>query len=170
VSANELARYCGVDLKTIHNWTDRGKIEGIRTAGRHLRFRRLVVVEFLRAYEFTIPEALRQGSARVAVIDGAASDIVALRRVLGRRFETEAYADVVEGLVHVAAFDADVIVLGDVSPLEVRRVMTALATTAQTRAARIVTLGWLAPGAVASAPRGDPAAICDVLERVTAVG
>ena len=32
VSANDLARYCDVDLKTIHNWESRGKIAGIRTS------------------------------------------------------------------------------------------------------------------------------------------
>jgi excisionase family DNA binding protein len=95
VSAKELARYCDVDLKTIHNWTNRGKIDGIRTAGRHLRFRRLDVVDFLRAYEFPLPDALKRGAVHVAVIDEAGRDLGALRKVLARRFEVETFDDVV---------------------------------------------------------------------------
>jgi excisionase family DNA binding protein len=170
VSAQELARYCGVDLKTIHNWANKGKIEGIRTKGRHLRFRRLDVVDFLRSYEFPLPDALRAGSARVAIIDGAWGDLEALRKTLGRRFEVETFADPVEGLVRLGGFDAEVVVLGDVAPLDLRSVIGSLRMTDATRSARIVTLAAKAPGAAASAARGDAAALCDVLERVTGTG
>jgi len=37
-TASEVARFCQVDLKTIHNWSDRGEIRHFRTPGRHLRF------------------------------------------------------------------------------------------------------------------------------------
>jgi excisionase family DNA binding protein len=170
VSAKELARYCDVDLKTIHNWTNRGKIEGIRTEGRHLRFRRMDVVDFLRSYEFPLPDALRAGSARVVVIDGGGGDLGALRKVLARRFEVETFDDVVEGLVRVGALDADVIVLGDVSPLDLRSTVASLRAAATTRSARVVTLGAQTQRAAGSAPRGDPSALCDVLERVTGTG
>jgi excisionase family DNA binding protein len=170
VSANELARYCDVDLKTIHNWTNRGKIEGVRTRGRHLRFRRLDVVDFLRAYEFPLPDALRAGSPRVAVIDGGGSDLGALRKALGRKFEVETFDDAVQGLVRLGALDAEVVVLGDVSPLELRSVVRSLGAAAATRSARIVTLGVPVHGAAATAPRGDAASLSDVLERVTGTG
>jgi excisionase family DNA binding protein len=170
VSANELARWCDVDLKTIHNWTNRGKIQGVRTAGRHLRFRRLDVVDFLRAYEFPLPEALRAGSARVAVIDDGARDLGAVRKALARRFEVEAFDDVVEGFVRLGSFDADVIVLGQVAPLELASVLASLRGCAATRSARVVTLGAPVVAAAASAPRGDVAALVDVIERVTGTG
>jgi hypothetical protein len=35
-TAPEVARFCKVDLKTIHNWVDRQQIEHFRTPGRHL--------------------------------------------------------------------------------------------------------------------------------------
>jgi len=47
-TASEVARFCQVDLKTIHNWADRGEIRHFRTPGRHLRFRRVDVLDFLR--------------------------------------------------------------------------------------------------------------------------
>ncbi len=169
VSANELAGYCDVDLTTIHNWANRGKIEGIRTKGRHLRFRRLDVVDFLRAYEIPLPEALREGSARVAVVDGA-GDVAALTRVLARRFEVVGYDDPVEGLVGLGAFDADVAVLGDLSPLELPRVVRRLRAAPAARSTRVVTLGVTVAGASATAPRDDPAALREIVERVTGTG
>ena len=43
-TASELARFCHVDLKTIHNWVEKGEIRHFRTPGRHLRFRRPDVI------------------------------------------------------------------------------------------------------------------------------
>jgi hypothetical protein len=166
VSANDLARYCDVDLKTIHNWESRGKIAGIRTEGRHLRFRRMDVVDFLRTYELPVPDALKAGTVRVAVLDGGYGDLGPMRRVLARRFEVVAYDDPVEGLVSLGSFEPDVIVIGDVSPLEARLVIASLKTAPATRAARVVALGDAVRGAAATAPRGDPTALSHVIERV----
>src|SRR5207237_3914063 len=53
-TASEVARFCQVDLKTIHNWADRGEIRHFRTPGRHLRFRRVDVLDFLRKYGYPV--------------------------------------------------------------------------------------------------------------------
>jgi excisionase family DNA binding protein len=169
VSATELATFCGVDLKTIHNWESRGKIRGWRTPGRHLRFRRLDVVDFLRAYEFALPEALTGARPHVVVIDADAAELAAARRALARRFVVEAFDDVVEGLVKLTAIDPDVLVLGDVSPLEPGAVVARLAAVEATRLVRVVTVGSLPPGATASSPRGDAGLLREVVERVTGV-
>ena len=47
-TAQEVARFCEVDLKTVHHWADRGKVVHHRTDGRHLRFRRNDLVRFLK--------------------------------------------------------------------------------------------------------------------------
>lgn len=46
-TAPEVAEFCGCDLKTIHNWFERGQIKGFRTPGRHLRFTAQNVTTFL---------------------------------------------------------------------------------------------------------------------------
>ena len=53
VTASQLAALCQVDLKTIHNWADRGKIEHFRTPGRHLRFHQSDVDAFLVKHGYT---------------------------------------------------------------------------------------------------------------------
>jgi excisionase family DNA binding protein len=169
VSATELARFCSVDLKTIHNWTNAGKIPGHRTKGRHLRFKRLDVVDFLRSYEFIVPEALRGARPRVAIIDTDPHALSAMRKALTRRYDIDGFEDVVAGLVGLAAANPEVIVLGDVSPLPVEDLVARLGALASTRSARVVTLGTKVPGAAGTAPRGDPAKLREVLERITGI-
>jgi excisionase family DNA binding protein len=169
VAATELARFCGVDLKTIHNWTNAGKIPGHRTEGRHLRFKRLDVVDFLRSYEFVVPDVLRGARPRVVIIDADPHAVSAMRKALARRFELDGFEDLVAGLVALAATDPDVVVLGDVAPLPVEDLVARLRALTATRSARVVTLGVKVTGAAGTAPRGDPAKLREVLERITGI-
>jgi excisionase family DNA binding protein len=53
--ASQVAQIWNVDLKTVHNWVERGDIEAFSTPGRHLRFRRRALLHFLRRYNMPIP-------------------------------------------------------------------------------------------------------------------
>ena len=59
LTASDLATLCEVDLKTIHNWVDRGRIAHFRTPGRHLRFRAADVAEVGNAVAADLP-AIRE--------------------------------------------------------------------------------------------------------------
>jgi hypothetical protein len=137
-SAARVAEFCDVDLKTVHNWANRGKIQGIRTAGRHLRFRHLDVVSFLRAYSFGIPDALRQARPRVVVVESEARALDALQRALARRFEVTAFAHVVDALVALAALDPDILIVGNVAPIAAEAIAARLASSEATRHVRVV--------------------------------
>jgi excisionase family DNA binding protein len=82
LTSGELASLLRVDLKTIHNWVNRGHLVGRRTSGRHLRFDRIQVVRFMRGYGYPIPDALRALPLRVVVDSprGAAWPLVRLLR------------------------------------------------------------------------------------------
>lgn len=71
LTASDLAALCEVDLKTIHNWVDRGRIAHFRTPGRHLRFRAADVAEFLRTWGYTVPRELARASARTVMVVGS---------------------------------------------------------------------------------------------------
>jgi excisionase family DNA binding protein len=66
-TAQTVADFCEVDLKTVHHWADRGKVPHFRTDGRHLRFRRNDIVRFLRAHGYPLPEALVRARPSVAL-------------------------------------------------------------------------------------------------------
>jgi excisionase family DNA binding protein len=57
-TGQDVARFCQVDLKTVHHWADRGRIAHHRTEGRHLRFRRNDVLGFLRTHRYPLPAEL----------------------------------------------------------------------------------------------------------------
>jgi excisionase family DNA binding protein len=113
-TASEVANFCQVDLKTIHNWAERGEIRHFRTPGRHLRFRRADVLEFLRKYGYPVPSTLKPAITRVHVIDEDAAVVSALEQALSPRFEVQSFGDPVDGLVALGQAPPDVLVL-DVS-------------------------------------------------------
>ncbi len=110
-SATDLARYCQVDLKTIHNWVAKDEIPHFRTPGRHLRFRRVDVVEFLRRYGYAVPEILLRRRPRVALVDADENTHALVARTLGKRFELEAFRDAMHVLVHIDALQPEAMVI-----------------------------------------------------------
>ncbi len=109
-TASEVARFCQVDLKTIHNWADRGEIRHFRTPGRHLRFRRVDVLDFLRKYGYPVPEVLRQGKPSVHVVDEDAAQLESLKKALGMRFDVTGFSDPVDALIAIGSDTPDVVV------------------------------------------------------------
>jgi excisionase family DNA binding protein len=151
LSATQVARFCSVDLKTIHNWVNKGKIPSARTAGRHLRFRPLDVVDFLRAYGFEIPEGLRTLKLRVLIIDADVAALAIARRVLAKRFDVSTAGHVVDGLLLAATELPDVLVAGNLAPLDAVTLARRLAAHASTRHVRVI-------------PRGDVTRLREIVE------
>ena len=110
-TASDVARFCQVDLKTIHNWADKGEIRHFRTPGRHLRFRRLDVLDFLRKYGYPIPEVLRLGKPKVVVIDDDPAVLAALRKTLAKKFDLTTFQDPLDALVAVGSLQPDALIL-----------------------------------------------------------
>lgn len=114
-TASEVAKFCQVDLKTIHNWADRGEIRHFRTPGRHLRFRRVDVLDFLRRYGYPIPETLAEGRPRVVLIDPDPGSRDAVQLALDPRFEVEGFSDPIEALVAIGSEAPDIVVMENLS-------------------------------------------------------
>jgi excisionase family DNA binding protein len=110
-TASEVARFCEVDLKTIHTWSDKGKIRSFRTPGRHLRFRRHDLIDFLLEYGYPIPEPLRIAKPNVVVLDEDPNILASLRRALSRRFELFTFEEPADAIVAVGAVQPDAVVL-----------------------------------------------------------
>jgi excisionase family DNA binding protein len=58
LTATDVSLLCQIDSKTVHNWCRAGRIKHFRTPGRHLRFRRADVVEFLQEWGYPVPSTL----------------------------------------------------------------------------------------------------------------
>ncbi len=110
-TASDVARFCQVDLKTIHNWADKGEIRHFRTPGRHLRFRRLDVLDFLRKYGYPIPDVLRLGKPKVIAVDDDPQVLASLRKSLSKRFDLTTFQDPFDALVAVGSLQPDAMIL-----------------------------------------------------------
>lgn len=138
-TASEVARFCQVDLKTIHNWADRGEIRHFRTPGRHLRFRRVDVLDFLRKYGYPVPDVLRQGRPMVHIIDDDSASRDAIAAALGPRFEVQGFAEPVDALVAIGTDQPDVVVLDtESSKIDGLRCIERLHALEATRHMRVV--------------------------------
>jgi excisionase family DNA binding protein len=175
-TASQFARFCHVDLKTIHNWADKGEIRHFRTPGRHLRFRRLDVLDFLRKYGYPIPEVLRAGKPKVAVIDDDPNGLAAVRRALSRRFDVTTFQDPFDALIAVGTLQPDALVLDvEMQGLDGLCCLERLHRIDATSHVRCVVYSTheakreaaLAAGAVEFVTKGEIGDLRDALERMT---
>lgn len=116
-TAQDVARFCEVDLKTVHHWAERGKVAHHRTEGRHLRFRRNDIVRFLRAHAYPLPDALTRAKPIVAL--GPIEGILPadLAKKLSSRFMTKRFASALSAVAALATqpFDGLVVSATDTS-------------------------------------------------------
>jgi excisionase family DNA binding protein len=175
-TASEFAHFCGVDLKTIHNWADKGQIRHFRTPGRHLRFRRLDVIDFLRKFGYPVPESLRSGKPKVVVVDADAIVLANIRRGLGRRFEVTTFQDPFEALVAIGTLEPDAMVIDvDMSGLDGVRCLERLKSIESTSHIRTIVYSSeeqrrraaMDAGAFDFIPKGELTLLREVLERAT---
>ncbi|MEI7511905.1 MAG: response regulator [Candidatus Uhrbacteria bacterium] len=138
-TASEVAGFCQVDLKTIHNWAERGEVRHFRTPGRHLRFRRVDVLDFLRRYGYPIPEVLLGGKPRILVIDDDTTSLATVKRALSKRFEVATYSDPFDALIAIGAAAPDGVVLElELPAFDALRCVARLKQLSATRHARTV--------------------------------
>ncbi len=178
-TASDLASFCQVDLKTIHNWSEKGEIPHFRTPGRHLRFRRLDVLDFLRKYGYSIPEALRTSKPRLVVIESDANAMQALKRALSKRFEISGFADPYDALIGLSSLQPEALVLDlDLASFDVMRLLARLHALEATAHIRTVVYTRrtdaaeqaLAAGATDIVAKDDLAGLRDSLEKLMGLG
>jgi excisionase family DNA binding protein len=177
-TASQFARFCHVDLKTIHNWADKGEIRHFRTPGRHLRFHRADVVEFLRKYGYPVPAILRAGKPKVVAVDDDPHVLASIRRALGRRFEVTTFQDAFDALVALGKIEPDAIVIDvQMKGLDGMKCLERLRAIEATSRIRTVVFSAqqdkrravLEAGANDFVPKGDVALLRESIERLMGV-
>lgn len=103
LTASDVASLCEVDLKTIHNWVDRGCIPHFRTPGRHLRFQAVDVASFLREWGYAIPRKFYAQIAQTVLVIGNKETIAVVTRAAGHSASIRVVEDVYEATIRVGA-------------------------------------------------------------------
>lgn len=121
--ASQVAQIWNVDLKTVHNWVERGDIEAFSTPGRHLRFRRRALLHFLRRYNMPIPPEIAPKRPHLLVVCDHAQEKEqrALLTKLGQVFQVTVVHDFSQSLVQLGEQSAgasliDAVVVFEPSP------------------------------------------------------
>jgi excisionase family DNA binding protein len=127
-TAPQVARICSTDLKTIHNWVNRGEMKFFRTPGRHLRFRRADVVAFLRKFGYPVPPGFAATRPQVMIIDRDEKSLKPLQRSLSKDLEVSAYADALDALLVVNSQQPALILISGDDGADAWRVAGKLAT------------------------------------------
>jgi len=100
-TAPQVAKICSTDLKTIHNWVNRGEIKFFRTPGRHLRFRRQDIMDFLIKYGYPVPDGFALNRPRVVIIDSDEGNLRGLKRSLTKDLDVQAFGDHLDALLAI---------------------------------------------------------------------
>lgn len=183
--ASQVAHIWNVDLKTVHNWVEKGDIEAFSTPGRHLRFRRRSLLHFLRRYNMAIPPEIAPVRPRVSIVDSRVDDARKLAGLLSTSFEVQVITDPTVALVDIGAqcaganlIDAVIVTLPS-SGVDGERWIQAIARHEDTRFTSVVAFSrgasdtdarrWQEAGALATVFDGDPSQIAMVLERALGV-
>lgn len=179
--ASQVAHIWNVDLKTVHNWVEKGDIEAFSTPGRHLRFRRRSLLHFLRRYNMAIPPEIAPVRPRVSIIDTNVESARKLAGTLSTSFEVQVITDPTAALVDLGAqcaganlIDALIVTL-PATGLDSERWIRAVAKHDETRYTSVVALSrsessdearrWQDAGALATVFDADTSQIAMVLER-----
>jgi hypothetical protein len=177
--ASQVANIWDVDLKTVHNWVERGDIEAFCTPGRHLRFRRRSLLHFLRRYNMAIPEELAPHRPRVFIVDPDAKSAKKLAATLTDLFEVTILHDPVSALTEIGSqcsganlIDA-VVASFPADGVDDRRWVHALARHPDTRYSRVIVVSledthrkdWQDLGAIATVQRQSVEQVAPVLEK-----
>lgn len=177
-TASEFARFCQVDLKTIHNWADKGEIRHFRTPGRHLRFRRLDVLDFLRKYGYPIPEVLQTSRPKVVAIDNDPAVLATIRRALSKQFEVATFQDAFDALVAMGSLQPDAVVTDiELEGLDGLRFVERLRAIDATSHIRCIVhsshtekeQAALEAGATSFVGKGDTSGLREAVERATGI-
>ncbi len=163
LTAGDVARAVRVDLKTVHNWVQRGLLRGARTRGGHLRFLRTEVVRFLRHRGRPVPVEVVVTHPRVVTV---ALPVDSTEAILAER-----EGSVFEALLGFATSSFDVIVVGldEIEPERTRELAAALVRQPVTQGVAVVGVSvdplrrreFLAGGAdlVLAGPHAIPSAV-----------
>ena len=115
LTTGEIAKYCGVNFRTVIRWIKRGHLKAYQLPGRgDNRVELEDFFEFLRAYRMPIPEELKtqEGKGKVLVVDDDASMARTIQRVLRRAgFDTMIVSDGFQAGILIEDFSPALITL-----------------------------------------------------------
>jgi len=83
LTTGEIAKYCGVNFRTVIRWIERGHIKSFKLPGRgDNRVTIEAFLDFLREHQMPIPDEFRNTSNRILIVEDEPPMANAIQRVL----------------------------------------------------------------------------------------
>lgn len=129
LTTGNIAKYCGVNFRTVIRWVERGLLKSYRLPGRgDNRIKVEDFVAFLKQSNMPVPEEFKQSCRRVLIVDDEPSIAKSIQRVLHQDgFETTIASDGFSAGSMLESFSPTVVTLDlsmpGMSGLEVVRFM-----------------------------------------------
>lgn len=95
-TSGDIAKICGVSLRTVIRWIEKGELKGFKLPGRgNNRVSEDNLINFLKAHEIPLPEELvKPGENLILIVDDEPAAARAIQRVLrGAGYETKIAAN-----------------------------------------------------------------------------
>jgi excisionase family DNA binding protein len=111
-TAQDVAHFCEVDLKTIHHWANANKIAHRRTEGRHIRIRRNDLVKFLLAHGYPLHDAITSVKPMLFVAGGGLAELGSdeIAKKLSARFHLRRFDHAATAIAHLVHDEPDALV------------------------------------------------------------
>ena len=95
LTTGDIAKYCGVNFRTVIRWVERGLLKSYRLPGRgDNRIKASDFAAFLKQNNMPVPDGLKQFSRRVLIVDDDLSMAKSIQRVLREGgYETQIASD-----------------------------------------------------------------------------
>ena len=110
----QISRFCRVDIATVTNWIDEGKLKAYKTPGGHRRIQKKDFLQFLQRYTMPVPAEIKTDRLRVLVVDDEKYVVEIIVRALkksGYNFEIESAFDGFEAGIKAANLLPDMVIL-----------------------------------------------------------
>lgn len=154
LTTGEIARHCGVNLRTVIRWIQKGRLKAFQLPGRgDNRVRLEDFLDFLRVHQMPTPEGLRTTAPRVLVVDDDPAIALAIEHLLrGIGCETKVAADGFSAGVLCLDYAPAVVTLDlEIPGLDGQQVIGFIRNTEAIRHLKILVVSAQPPEALAAA-------------------
>lgn len=111
----DVSQYCSVDLSTVINWIEEGKLLAYKTPGGHRRVKKEDLVHFLKEYQMPIAaDLVKRERRRVLIVDDNRTVVDLITRALKklkRKCEVDSAFDGFEAGRKLVTFEPDLVIL-----------------------------------------------------------
>ncbi len=109
----EIANLCHVDMTTVINWIEEGKLRAYRTPGGHRRIKRESFVKFLQRFNMPLPdEFINEKKKKVLIVDDEQVVVEVISRFLKKMgYELESAFNGFEAGRKIETFSPGIVIL-----------------------------------------------------------